>query len=162
MKIKISALVVAAFAFCFANVASADTRYVGVFTPLQSALTDRIVGDDDANDYFMRIWTSYEIGNIDAATGHVQVFLETNGRQVTIFEGVVLGHQYFGIDRSQVSRDTMLCVRPSWPFMPYQRRANEQGVNCTPPGQVNRWFTQGRGRRPGDAWGVMAFYPAGI
>ncbi len=157
------------FVACIATVALMFTattanaeKWVGVFLPMQSPLVDQKTEGRTESQYFMDVWHSYELGRIQGAAAEVTVFLRTNRQNDIVHQGVVSGHEYFPIDRNRVTRDTMLCVQVPWTIIAHQTMAAGEHIACTPKGQVDSWFNQGRGNTADDAWGVIAIAPAGM
>jgi hypothetical protein len=152
---------VAALAVIFTLVlpALASERWVGVFIPQQDPLVDNFTKNKNADQYFMPLWHLYQKGRIQGAVSDVRLFLLDGDRQTTIYNGIVDGYKYVGIERSAMHSSTLLCVQVPWPIIAHQRVAAGDRIMCERG--VDEWFRQGRGMKPEDAWGVIAIRPAG-
>lgn len=139
----------------FVRPADADTRYVGAFLPQQGPALDQIIGGRYADDYFMELWQAYERGRVQGATANVVLFLSTNGRTQVIHQGTIRAYQYFPIERSEVQRDTHLCVTADRTIR-HQRLAAGPNTACATRGSLDEYLAQGNGRQPEDAYGVVA------
>lgn len=137
---------------------SEDTRYVGIFMPVQNPALDQIVGDGYASDYFLPAWRAYESRRVSGASANVRLFLLNGQNQTTVYDGPVDGYRYVAVDRSQVQSDTQLCAEV--PFrISHQRVAAGERTVCTVRGDINDYFGNGNGRRPEGAFGVIGIAP---
>lgn len=148
-------LVLTVASVMFAREADADTRYVGAFLPQQGPALDQVIGDRYADDYFVELWQAYERGRLQGATAKVVLFLSTDGRTQVVYRGTIRGYQYFSINRNAVRRDTHLCITVDRTIR-HQRLAAGPKTACTTRGSLYRYLAQGNGRRPSDAYGVVA------
>jgi hypothetical protein len=144
-----------------AQSASSDRRYVGAFLPVQSPRVDTIVNRQRANSYFMPLWAEYQAGRVEGARVNITLFLSTGGQETVIYQGPIDGFRYVAVNRSQVGPGTSLCVRAPFEFIAHQQVSAGPGTMCTVPGDVDRYFAEGRGRVDRDAFGVVAIAPAG-
>lgn len=160
---KILALVSMILVLSGAGLAPAQAGYVGVFIPMQNPIVDAIVDARTGDQYFMPVWSAYKKGRVSGAEANVRVFLSTNNEQMDIYNGPVSGHQYFRIDNALVKTNTYLCVETPWAIIAHQQVASGDKVACTRSArELHDWFSDGRGRTPEDAWGIIAIAPAGI
>lgn len=137
----------------------ADTRYVGVFMPVQNPALDQITAGRHENDYFLPAWRAYERGQVAGAQAQVRLFLLNGQDQTTVYDGMVDGYRYVSIDRSQVQSGTQLCAEV--PFrISHQTLAAGDRMVCTVYGDLDNYLQSGNGRRPEDAFGAIAIAPA--
>ena len=138
--------------------ALADTRYVGIFMPVQNPHLDQITAGQHENDYFLPAWRAYQDGRVAGASANVRLFLLDGQTQTTIYRGRVDGYRYVTIDRTQVRASTQLCAEV--PFrISHQTLAAGDRMVCTVQGDLNHYFRSGNGQRPGDAFGAIAIAP---
>lgn len=143
--------------------AGGDTRFVEVFLPQQTPVTDRITEGKNANEYLLPLWDQYAAGRVPGARADVELFFwHGNGAKETLGVFSVNGHLPVSINRNRVDAGTSLCVRVPWQIIAHQRIQADANVMCTVPGDMDRYFSQGMGRTPNDTFAIVAIAPAGI
>lgn len=164
MKVMLAVVALAGLTACQTTTAGgemtdrADTRYVGIFMPVQNPALDQIVGDGYASEYFLPAWRAYESGRVSGASANVRLFLLNGQDQTTIYDGSIDGYRYVSIDRSQVQSGTQLCAEV--PFrISHQRVAAGERTVCTVQGDLDGYLQGGNGRSPEDAFGAIAIAP---
>lgn len=135
-----------------------DTRYVGIFMPVQSPRLDQITAGRHENDYFLPTWRAYQTGRVSGASANVRLFLLNGQEQTTIYDGSIDTYKYVSVEGSQVQSDTQICAEV--PFrISHQTLAAGDRMVCTVKGDLKNYFRSGKGKRPEDAFGVIAIAP---
>lgn len=141
-----------------------DAIYVNAFTPRQTPDVDRLVGDDDANKYFMPLWEMAKSRQIPMVDVKITLYLVNNGELEEVYKGstgeINRTKQLPTVDSSRIQQGTGLCVQLPNDVIAHQRWKKAAGLACV--GGLYEFVQQGGGRTPNDAIAVVAIIPGNL
>jgi hypothetical protein len=131
-----------------ANLPTAATAdvYVGALVVERGPGLDQVTGGQHVGRNFMATWQAYQSGRVHGAHVHGRIYLSTNGRQQTLYNGGINGMIKLQTS-NRIEPATCLCVEV------YGQ------TSCTHPGEAYNFVQRGGARSAADAWGVALMVP---